>query len=129
VISHNDAVKKALMKASSMGALVHRNEVGLFYDNRGNPRRIGVKGWPDIDGSFSVGRVTHIGVRALPIAIEVKTSKATRTKEQKKWGDRFVSLGGVYVVARYDTDRNMDGDQDIEFAINDAREAFDGVAN
>lgn len=128
MISHNDAVKKALIKASSMGALVHRNEGGLFYDKRGNPRKLGVKGRPDIDGSFSAGSLPGVGVVSHPLAIEIKTGSATRTIEQRKWSERFISLGGIYVLARYDTDRGIDGDLDIEAAINQAREKIDAVA-
>ncbi|MGI9501600.1 MAG: hypothetical protein ACR2RE_00910 [Geminicoccaceae bacterium] len=119
MITHSAAVNKALMKASSMGCLVHRNEVGLFYDLRGNKRKIGVVGRGDIDG------LTPFKGRAL--AIEVKTGGASRSPEQKRWAARFESLGGLYIVARYDDERGIDGDEIIERALNDAMAEHKGV--
>ena len=105
-MNHNDAVNQARLTAASVGWKVFRREVGLFYDRRGNPRRVGTEGEGDLQGwRVGDGRAT---------AIEVKTGNARRTKEQKRWGESFVRDGGIYVVARYsDTE---DGDEAIRAA-------------
>lgn len=105
-ISHNDAVKSALLAAAKCGAMVFRREVGLFYDQRGNPRKVGFPGEADVQGILRGGRA---------IAIEIKTGAARRTEEQKRWARRFIELGGLYVLARY-SDRES-GDQLITEAI------------
>ncbi len=119
MISHNKAVEKALTKASAMGCMVFRNEVGLFMDMRGNPRKIGVKGRPDIGGISNI--------RGRGIDIEVKTGAAVRSKEQVRYGNRCMELGGIYVVARYDDERGLNGDDDIEKAINEARSEYESA--
>lgn len=116
MISHTEAVNRALLKASELGCLVKRNEVGMFYDQRGNPRRIGVVGWPDIDGFLPDG--------ARGLAMEIKTGSATRTIDQKRWASAFQKRGGLYIIPRYDDTRGLDGDDLIEREIRDALSGF-----
>lgn len=103
MISHSDACRRAQLAASEMGARLFRREVGLFTDLRGNPRKIGIEGEADLQGWLSDGYA---------FAVEVKTGKARRTTEQKRWAAAF---RGVYVVARYSETEN--GDDTIRTAI------------
>lgn len=93
MISHSDAVKKAMLTLSALGCRhVERRDVGLFYDKRGNPRHIGTKGEADVRAVAPHGR---------SVAVEIKTGDARRNTDQKRWGASFVQAGGIYVVARY----------------------------
>ena len=90
-MEHNDAVNHILIELSKRGYFVYRREVGLFFDMRGNKRKIGIKGEADIQGIAPGGRA---------VAVEVKTGKAVRRKEQKRWAERFIQIGGLYELAR-----------------------------
>lgn len=105
-LTHNDAIARALLTASKMGAMVARREVGLFYDERGYPRKVGIKGEADVQGIMKGGRA---------LAIEIKVDKDTRKPQQEAWAKRFEELGGLYVLARYRGNEN--GDETIAAAI------------
>lgn len=106
-ISHSQAISRAMLAASKNGAKVFRREVGLFYDRRGNPRKIGTPGEADLQGWIPpTGRA---------LAIEIKTGKARRTADQKKWAASFSRDGGIYLVARYSP--TEDGDETIRKAL------------
>ena len=96
-MTHTDAVNAVLLHLSSLGCLVARREVGLFRDVRtGTPRHIGVTGEADVQGTAPpAGR---------SIAVEVKTGKGRLEHDQKLWRDAFLARGGLYAVARPDTD-------------------------
>lgn len=103
---HNEAIASARLAASEAGIKVFRRDVGLFFDRRGNQRRIGTAGEADLQGwQVGTGRA---------VAIEVKTGKAVRTDDQKKWGAAFEADGGLYIVARYAP--GIDGDETIRSA-------------
>lgn len=118
-MNHNEAINAVLLELSRLGCLAARREVGLFYDQRSifalirlvlsvrripsaaelarilSPHRIGVKGEPDTQGTTPFGK---------SIAVEVKTRGGRLDKPQRAWRDAFVALGGLYMVARPDTD-------------------------
>lgn len=55
---------------------------------------IGLKGMSDLYGIIKINGVGRF------IAIEVKTGKAVRTKEQKAFARMVQNLGGMYIEAR-----------------------------
>ena len=59
---------------------------------------IGYPGAPDIRGmvSFSDSGL----ILAISLAVEVKTGSGRLRKNQRRWRDRFISLGGLYILAR-----------------------------
>lgn len=90
-MSHSAACNAVLVYLSELGCLVWRNEVGLFYDRRGTPRKIGVTGQTDVSG---------ISPDGIAIGVEVKTgAKPTRTDHQKKWAAAVIAHKGKYAVA------------------------------
>lgn len=105
-VTHNEAIARARLAASAAGLRVFKRDVGLFFDRRGNQRRIGTNGEADLQG-WQVGTGRAVG-------IEIKTGKAVRTKEQEKWGAAFEADGGLYIVARYAP--GIDGDETIRAA-------------
>ena len=106
-MNHSEAIARARLAASEVGLKVFKRDVGLFFDRRGNQRRIGTAGEADLQGwQVGTGRA---------VAIEIKTGKAVRTDEQKKWGAAFEADGGLYIVARYAPD--VDGDSLIKSAV------------
>lgn len=107
MISHSEAVKRAMLALSEMGCRhVEQRDVGLFYDRRGTPRHIGTKGEADVRGVAPGGR---------SVAVEVKTGNARRSKEQVMWGASFTAAGGIYVVARFSPQE--DGAATIRMAL------------
>lgn len=84
--------------------LVWRNTVGLFraMDNPSRLVRVGVNGSADILGIRSIViDQSMIGQRiAAAFAIEYKVGKRQRRDVQVRWGNRWLSLGGAYGVAR-----------------------------
>lgn len=105
-MTHSDAVKLTLLELSALGCMAARREVGLFRDERGTPRKIGISGEADVQGIAPGGRA---------VGIEVKTGRASRTQQQKRWGARFTQLGGLYVVARFS--EREDGRETIRAAF------------
>jgi hypothetical protein len=97
-IDHSTAVKFCLIKLSKQGYMVARREVGLYIDQRGVPRKIGIVGEADIQGIMPGGRA---------IAVEVKTGSQKQTPEQKAWMKRFMELGGKFVLARINEERDV----------------------
>lgn len=106
-VTHSDAVRRAVLTISRCGGRGWRQEVGLFRNLRGEGlHKIGIEGMADVGGITKDGRC---------LQIEVKTGKATRTSAQKAWGKMIMSLGGVYVIARYNDE--VDGDLAITQAL------------
>ena len=99
IMTHNDALNLILVEFSKRGCMVARRDVGLFYDRRGVPRKIGTVGEADIQGTMPGGQ---------SIAIEVKTGNAVRTKQQKAWAERFISIGGHYILAQIKDKKDID---------------------
>jgi hypothetical protein len=117
-MTHNDAVRLTLLTLSELGCLVARREVGLFFDLRGIERRIGINGEADVQGLVPGGRA---------LAVEVKAGRcAKRSKDQIRWGARFVQLGGLYVVARFTA--TEDGRETIRRAVQMSRPSRDRPA-
>ena len=107
-MTHTEAVKCAIQAVISCGGRAWRRDVGLFYDARGHPRRIGVPGEADVQGILPDGRA---------LAVEVKTGNAKRTREQIAWSKMWVGMGGVYALARYSATGSQNGDDVIKRAI------------
>jgi hypothetical protein len=107
-VSHDEALSRAMLAVTKAGGRVFRHEVGLVVDMRGHKHMIGVKGEPDLMGVAPDGRA---------LAIEVKTGKASRTKEQFAFARMWMRHGGLYVLARYADD--VDGDATIALALRD----------
>lgn len=61
--------------------------------------RYGIPGECDLDGIMLGGR---------RISIEIKTGKATLSKDQKRWKAMILKFGGIYVEAR-SVDDALDG--------------------
>lgn len=78
--------------------LVRRVVVGKFRRLRGDPTvyTIGVPGEADIQGV--------IGPNGRAFAVEVKTGDGRLNADQKKWRNRFESLGGIYILYRHPDD-------------------------
>lgn len=106
-MNHTEAVNRARLAAAQCGLKVFPRTVGLFYDRRGTPRKIGIPGEPDLQGwQVGTGRA---------VAIEVKTGGAHRRGKQTPWARAFEADGGLYVLARYSGDE--DGDATIRAAM------------
>lgn len=105
-MNHSEAINVALLTLSELGCLAARRDVGLFRDHRGNPRRIGITGEADIQGTMPGGR---------SIAVEVKTGNATQTADQKRWQAAFEARGGLFVLARFNA--RVDGAETIRHAV------------
>lgn len=112
-MTHTDACNAAIFQIQRLGGRAWRRDVGLFWDARGNLRRVGVPGEADVQGILPGGRA---------IAVEVKTGHAKRTARQCRWAECFQSLGGVYCVARYSETGRNDGDETIRRVIEESRE-------
>ena len=78
--------------------MVFRRDVGLFMDQRGHPRKIGVPGEADIQGIQPGGRA---------VAIEVKVGRDKRRPHQEAWATRFVQVGGLYCLAVANTEDDI----------------------
>lgn len=84
-------IRKAVNRIDVKRVRIVANVVGLMYDERGTPRRVGLgKGSADFVGiAFGV-----------PLALEIKTPKGRVSREQPIWGRAFEALGGRYAVVR-----------------------------
>lgn len=83
--------------------LVENSPTGKFrHIYRKEVIAIGASGRPDITGTRKLPIVTGNGVQytGQSFAVEVKTGSAKLSTQQKRWRDRFESLGGLYVLAR-----------------------------
>ncbi len=92
---HTNAVKLILLELSHLNCLAARREVGLFYDKRGNPRKIGVDGEADIQGITPTGRA---------IAVEVKIGRDKVREDQSTWAQAWEKRNGLYAVISTDWD-------------------------
>jgi hypothetical protein len=78
----------------------------VFTDLRGYKHFIGVKGAADIVGCTAGGRA---------LAVEIKTGKAVRSKEQLAFAGAWARKNGLYILARYSDAE--DGDATIREAL------------
>jgi hypothetical protein len=106
-MTHDQAVQSALLTATKLGARLFRREVGLFTDLRGTKHLLGIKGEADLQGILPPG--------GWAFAVEVKTGRAVRTKQQVTWSRMWLRMGGLYVLARYSD--SSDGDATIRAAV------------
>jgi hypothetical protein len=106
LMSHDEALARALLAVTRAGGRAWRTEVGLFRDPRGRPHFIGTRGMSDLLGICRGGRA---------LSVEVKTGRGARTPEQVAWAGMWVRFGGLYVLARY-ADAE-DGDATIAAAL------------
>ena len=90
---------------SRANVMIENTPNGLFRSVHGNRVvRIGHAGMPDIRGAISTS-VTHpdsghwFMTAAVALAVEVKTGRGVLRKDQRKWRDRFISCGGLYILA------------------------------
>lgn len=105
-MTHADAIRLTLLELSALGCMPAKRDVGLFYDERGTPRKIGIPGEADVQAVAPGGRA---------VAVEVKLGKATPSRDQKRWAARFSQLGGLYVLARFND--HEDGRETIRDAF------------
>lgn len=106
-ISHSDACNRARLAFSELGFTLFRREVGMFTTDRGTQKRLGTPGEADLSGWDR-----ETGMFA---ACEIKTGKATRSKQQRQYAASVANAGGFYLVARYAIDH--DGDELIRRAV------------
>lgn len=95
---HGELKNEILIDLGSReNVLIENTPNGLFRSVKGGRVvRIGRQGMPDIRGTIRLDR-PRCGVM---IAVEVKTGRGRLTKPQRKWMERFTSLGGLYILAR-----------------------------
>lgn len=80
--------------------MVWNAPTGLFEVN-GRKVNVGPKGRADIQGIIRLAVSPQNRLRAgLAFAVEIKTGSGKLKPEQKRWRDRFVELGGLYLVVR-----------------------------
>lgn len=84
-------IRKAVNRIDVKRVRIVSNVVGVLYDDRGVPRRVGLgKGSPDF-----------VGIAwGVPIGLEVKSARGRVSREQPVWGRSFANLGGRYAVVR-----------------------------
>ncbi len=92
-MTHSDACRLVLLELSRLGCLAWRCEVGLFTDERGNRRTIGVPGQADIAGYAPDGA---------GISVEVKTGSGRLNGKQIPWRDAVLARHARHHVARPD---------------------------
>lgn len=94
-MKHTDGVSLVLLELSNLGCLVWRQEVGLFYDRRGTPRKIGREGQSDILGFCPDG---------VGLSVEVKVGRDTVKPHQCDWANAVRARNARYSVIRPDRD-------------------------
>ena len=95
---HNFEVNRILRDLGQIPDLVRawRNETGVALSIDGKRKiRFGLKGSSDILGILKGGRL---------LAIEVKTGRAVQSKQQKNFEKMINFMGGLYIIARENTD-------------------------
>ena len=108
-MTHSDAVKLACVIISQYGGLALTQTVGLFTDERGHKRRLGVPGTSDILAIMPGGKT---------LAVEIKTGRAVQSRVQRGFESAIAARGADFVLARF-----------IDAASGDAalREAISGL--
>lgn len=105
-MTHGQAVRASILLIQQAGGRAWQRDVGLFYDRRGTPRRIGSPGEADVQGVLPGGRF---------VAVEVKTGTGRRTRQQVAYARTIERLGGLYVLARFGD--GLDGAATIREAL------------
>jgi len=91
-MTHTDACRLAMLVISRYGGIPLLQTVGLFTDERGNKRKIGVTGTPDVIALMPGGRF---------LAVEVKTGKAVQSDVQRDFEAAIRARGGDFILARF----------------------------
>ena len=91
-MTHTDACRIAMLVISRYGGIPLLQTVGLFTDERGNKRKIGVTGTPDVIALMPGGRF---------LAVEVKTGKAVQSDVQRDFEAAIRARGGDFILARF----------------------------
>lgn len=104
-MTHSDACRLVLLELSRLGCLAWRCDVGLFTDERGIKRKIGVTGQADIAGYAPDGA---------GISVEVKTGSGVLADNQKLWRNAVLARHARHHVARPD---DADWKEDLARAV------------
>lgn len=95
--------KKIMLKISTLGCRLFRNNVGIFFTYTGDTVKCGLhKGSSDLIGWKST-RITPDMVGdtiAIFTSIEVKTGTGRLRPEQKHWIEQVKNAGGIAFCAR-----------------------------
>ncbi len=100
-----DVLPPVLLRASELGAMVWRQNSGLFRALRSERRvRSTTNGCADILGliSLSVPRLHELGIPRIGafLSIETKTATGTLEPSQREFRAGVESRGGLYFIAR-----------------------------
>jgi len=101
-VNESDIRKTIQMALVYDGAILHRNNVGLFYTRNGSPIKIGVPGASDLIGwrTFVVTPEMVGHSIAAYMAVEVKSKRGRLTGEQENFINAVVKAGGIAFYAR-----------------------------
>jgi DnaJ-class molecular chaperone len=96
--AHQQLLKKFKLECYDQikGIRIFERHVGTFFTKNGARIKINKKGMADAYAILP----TKNGL--LHIEIEIKTGKATQTKEQKVWESFIKNKGGIYLLVRDD---------------------------
>lgn len=102
-----DILPRVLLHTSSLGAMVWRENSGLYYTPSANGfRRVraSIPGCPDIIGlvSLSVARLTELGIPRIGafLGVETKTATGRLRASQEEFRTAVRARHGLYLVAR-----------------------------
>lgn len=112
----SDVLPPVLLHASALGAMVWRQNTGVYHARTTNgwrPVRVCINGCSDILGlvSLSVAHLADLGIPRIGafLAIETKTKRGRLEDSQLEFRDGVLSRHGLYVVSR--------GPEDVDKAI------------
>ena len=93
-----------LLALSQAGALVWRNQVGVFraMDDPSRVVKVGTPGMADIIGVVPVTITPDMVGKTVGVAIapEIKTATGTQQHRQRLWQLAFEKRGGIYLITR-----------------------------
>lgn len=92
---HTDLVNRLLIALSKRGHMVTKFTTGSGFTQYGARISFGCPGWADIIGITPSGQF---------LAVEAKTGNATLQKNQKDFRDQVERRGGIFIIARSETD-------------------------
>lgn len=99
----------SLMAASEQGAMIWRNQSGVFYTRSGDPVRVGSVGAADSIGVVPVEITQDMvgSIIGVAVACEFKAKRGRQSDDQKRWQANFEKRGGRYILIR-DPDSMVD---------------------
>lgn len=113
-----DILPRVLLRTSELGAMVWRENSGLYYTPTATGfRRVraSIPGCSDIIGlvSLSVARLQALGILRIGafLGVETKTIAGRMRESQREFRSAVLSRNGIYLVARgpEDVDREIGG--------------------